>query len=130
MNEVIFLTIDEVLAFHRFQISHYGGASGVRDRGLLESAIATPSSTFDGNYLNPTILSMAAAYLYHLVENHPFIDGNKRIGAMTSAIFLDINGFELTASDDDFTKIVLAVASGKSSKDEVEAFFKANSYLH
>ncbi len=124
MKKNVFLSLEEVLDIHDWQIEHFGGASGLRDAGLLDSALAVPSSTFGGAYLHPTVIDMAAAYLFHLVENHPFVDGNKRVGAMSAAVFLDLNGQELTANDDEFTAMVLAVASGKMDKVEVVAFFK------
>lgn len=77
-GEPLFLTLDEVLEIHQQQIDLYGGSHGLRDPGALESAVATPQCTFGDEYLHTTIWEMAAAYLYHLVENHPFIDGNKR----------------------------------------------------
>lgn len=124
MKEVLFLTLDEVLEIHDFQIDRFGGASGLRDGKLLDSAIAMPSSTFGGAYLRPTLAEMAAAYLFHLVENHPFVDGNKRVGAMAAVVFLDLNGVEFTANDDEFTAMVLLVASGKMQKTEISSFFK------
>jgi death-on-curing protein len=82
-----FLTLDEVLEMHEQQIDMYGGSHGLRDAGALESAIAVPRSTFGGECLHPTIWMMAGAYLYHLVQNHAFIDGNKRIGANAAITF-------------------------------------------
>ena len=75
-----FLTLDEVLALHADRIARYGGSEGIRDVGLLKSALAAPAATFDGGYLHPTLPEMAAAYLFHLVKNHPFVDGNERVG--------------------------------------------------
>lgn len=124
MKDIVFLTLDEVMEIHDFQIDHFGGASGLRDVKLLDSAIAMPSSTFGGAYLHPALTDMAAAYLFHLVENHPFVDGNKRVGAMAAVVFLDLNGVEFTADDDEFTAMVLLVASGKMQKTEISAFFK------
>lgn len=75
-HEPLFLTFAEIIEIHDYQIEHFGGGEGLRDIELLKSAIGMPSATFGGEYLHPTILEMAAAYLYHLVENHPFVDGN------------------------------------------------------
>lgn len=87
-----------------------------------------PSATFDGAFLHPTLYEMASAYLFHLVENHPFIDGNKRVGAMAALIFLDLNGLDFDASDEDFTAMVLRVASGKMRKAEITLFFEAHCF--
>ena len=79
-HEPLFLTFAEIIEIHDYQIEHFGGGEGLRDIEPLRAAIGMPSATFGGEYLHPTILEMAAAYLYHLVENHPFMDGNKRVG--------------------------------------------------
>lgn len=125
-SEPSFLTFAEVIEIHDYQIEHFGGASGLRDIELLKSAIGMPSATYGGNFLHPSIYEMAAAYLFHLVENHPFVDGNKRVGAMAALIFLDLNGIDFNASDEEFTAMVLRVASGKMLKAEITLFFKAH----
>ncbi|MCB9062835.1 MAG: Fic family protein [Halobacteriovoraceae bacterium] len=79
MDDVAFLTIFEVLEIHENQIELYGGSLGVRDKGLLLAALAQPETTFDGNFLHQDIFSMASAYMFHIISNHPFIDGNKRV---------------------------------------------------
>ena len=122
--EPVFLTFAEIIEIHDYQISRFGGAAGVRDIELLKSAIGMPSATFGGEFLHPSVIEMAAAYLYHLVENHPFVDGNKRVGAMAALIFLDMNGFEFDASDEDFTAMVLKVASGEMMKSEISLFLR------
>jgi death-on-curing protein len=86
--EPVFLTLDEVLEIHTQQIELYGGSHGLRDPGALESAVAMPQSTFGGEYLHASIHMMAAAYLFHITQNHPFIDGNKRAGANAAITFL------------------------------------------
>ncbi len=123
-SEPVFLTFAEVLEIHDYQIEHFGGASGLRDIELLKSAIGMPSATFGGAFLHPTIYEMASAYLFHLVENHPFVDGNKRVGAMAALIFLDLNGIDFEASDEEFTATVLRVAGGKTLKAEITLFLK------
>jgi len=125
-SEPSFLTFAEVIEIHDYQMEHFGGASGLRDIELLKSAIGMPSATYGGNFLHPSIYEMAAAYLFHLVENHPFVDGNKRVGAMAALIFLDLNGIDFNASDEEFTAMVLRVASGKMLKAEITLFFKAH----
>jgi death-on-curing protein len=87
----LFLTLDEVLEVHRQQIEEYGGALGLRDPGALESAVATPQATFDDQVLHESIPALAAAYLFHLCQNHAFIDGNKRTGANAAITFLLMN---------------------------------------
>lgn len=114
--EPLFLTLDEVLEIHVQQIEMYGGSDGVRDPAGLESAVATPMATFGGEFLHPTIPSMAAAYLFHLCQNHPFVDGNKRTGANAAITFLLINDWELDFSEDELVDLVLSVASGVMSK--------------
>ena len=127
-KEPLFLTFAEIIEIHDYQISHFGGSDGLRSAEMLKSAIGMPSSTFSGEYLHPTIPEMAAAYLFHLVENHPFLDGNKRVGAMASLVFLDLNGYEFDATDEQFTNLVMRVASGKMLKSEVVLFFQQHSH--
>ncbi|MBR5080344.1 MAG: type II toxin-antitoxin system death-on-curing family toxin [Victivallales bacterium] len=126
MTQPIFLTLPEVNEIHVYQLEHFGGSSGVRDINLLKSAVAMPEMSFGGVMLHKDIYEMAAAYLFHIAENHPFIDGNKRTGAMTSVVFLDINGIDFNSSDEDFTQMVLAVASGNMQKGEIAAFFRSH----
>ena len=126
MTQPIFLTLPEVNEIHVYQLKHFGGSSGVRDINLLKSAIGMPEMSFGGVMLHKDIYEMAAAYLFHIAENHPFIDGNKRTGAMTSVVFLDINGIDFNSSDEDFTKMVLSVASRKMQKGEIAAFFRSH----
>ena len=126
MMQAIFLTLTEVNEIHVYQLEHFGGSSGVRDINLLKSAIGMPEMSFGGVMLHKDIYEMAAAYLFHIAENHPFIDGNKRTGAMTSVVFLDINGIDFNSSDEDFTQMVLAVASGNMQKGEIAAFFRSH----
>jgi death on curing protein len=126
LREVIFLGLDEIIEIHADQIKRYGGHSGKRDIELLKSAIAMPAACFSGDYLHTDIYEMAAAYLFHFARNHPFMDGNKRTGAVASAVFLIMNEIELNANEDAFEKIVLSVAEGKSDKVTITQFFKNN----
>jgi death-on-curing protein len=121
---VLFLTLDEALAIHAHQIARYGGALGIRDQGLLESALAMPAATFGGEHLHPSLPEQAAAYLFHLVKNHPFVDGNKRVGLACSLVFLRLNGIRVRASDDDLVDIVMGVAEGRRSKADVAVFLR------
>ena len=122
MREPTFLTLDEVLALHADQIERYGGAPGVRDLGLLESAIGAPRATFGGGLLHATLPEMAAAYLFHLVRNHPFVDGNKRAGLAAAIAFLGLNDLWLEADEDGLVELVVGVAAGRVGKAEVAVF--------
>ena len=90
-----FLTLDDILETHREQIRVYGGSDGVRDLGLMQSALAQPSAAYGGVFLHNGLCEMTAAYLFHLIQNHPFIDGNKRVGLETALLFLEINDFAI-----------------------------------
>jgi death on curing protein len=124
--EPAFLTLDEVVAIHRDQIERYGGSLGVRDWGLLKSAVAMPAATFGGQFLHSDLCEMAAAYLFHLVQNHPFIDGNKRVGAVAADVFLSLNDLQLMAGEDEFAELVLSVARGETSKSNTAEFLRAH----
>lgn len=100
MSDPEFLTLDEVLGIHADQIRRYGGSAGLRDLGLLRSALAMPQTTYDDEFLHGTIFEMAAAYLFHLARNHPFIDGNKRTALMITLVFLGLNGQRLEVKPD------------------------------
>ncbi len=119
-----FLHIDEVLQIHEDQLERYGGDSGLRDFGLLASAVETPRASFGGQFLHTDLIEMAAAYLFHLVQNHPFVDGNKRTGAAAALVFLDLNGVEMEIDDDALVDQVLAVARGEAGKAEVAEFLR------
>ena len=121
-----FLTLDDVLEVHRDQIERYGGTLGVRDNGLLESAIAAPQSGFGGHYLHADLFEMASAYLFHLVQNHPFLDGNKRVGAAAALTFLVMNGIETKIPNQDLVQMVLSVAQGRTEKAAIADFFRQN----
>lgn len=118
----VFLELDAVLRIHTDQIARYGGAEGVRDLGLLESAVATAQAGFGGAYLHATLPEMAAAYLFHLAQNHPFVDGNKRVAAASTFLFLYLNDLLLDCSEDELVELTLGVASGKASKAEAAVF--------
>ena len=121
-----FLSKENVVRLHEKVVKLYGGSHGVRDEGLLESALAQPEAGFGDEYAHKDLLEMAAAYLYHLVQNHPFHDGNKRIGLAASSVFLEINGIEVTASSDAFEELVLSTARGEAKKPEITEFFRKN----
>ena len=121
-----FLTLDDALEVHRDQIERYGGTLGVRDNGLLESALAAPQSGFGGNYLHADLFEMASAYLFHLVQNHPFLDGNKRVGAAAALTFLAMNGIETKIPNQALVQMVLSVAQGRMEKTAIADFFRQN----
>ena len=123
---MVFLTLDDILESHLNQIDIYGGSHGIRDIGLLESAIAQPEASFGGQYLHADIFEMAAAYLYHLVMNHPFVDGNKRVGLEAALIFLEINNENLKASDQELVDLVLKTTAGQVGKREIAEFFRSH----
>ena len=119
-----FLALDEVLALHRDQIRRYGGTPGIRDEGLLSSALGTVSATFGGQFLHQSLHEMAAAYLFHIAQNHPFLDGNKRVALAAALAFLWMNDVEIEADDADLLALVLGVAEGCVSKSEVAVFLQ------
>src|SRR5581483_11778507 len=122
--EPLFLTVDEVLEIHTEQIERYGGSSGLRDAAALQSAVTTPQATFDGEFLHKSIPAMAAAYNLSSLPNHPFIDGNKRVGANSAITFLLINDWEPTFEEEEVVELVLSVASGQLAKPELTAIFE------
>lgn len=124
MSDPHFLSLENVLEIHRYQIEHFGGDAAVLNQGLLESAIAQPRQGFGGAYLHADLAAMAAAYLYHIVRNHPFADGNKRTGTHAAIVFLATNGFEVELPVDRWEQIVLDVAQGKISKDALAEFVR------
>ncbi|MDD5701252.1 MAG: type II toxin-antitoxin system death-on-curing family toxin [Dehalococcoidales bacterium] len=127
MKEPLFLTLDEVIEIHKDQIQRYGGHIGIRDLELLKSSIYMPAASFGGEYLHTDVYEMAAAYLFHIIRNHPFVDGNKRTGVVSALVFLILNGIEFTADEDKLEKMVVSVAEGKTGKPEIAQFFRDNS---
>lgn len=123
MTDPAFLTLDEVFGIHAEQIRHYGGASGLRDLALLQSALAMPETTFDGEFLHGTLFEMGAAYLFHIARKHPFVDGNKRTALMSALVFLGLNDERLLVQPDLLFELVDGVASGRIEKSEVAVFF-------
>lgn len=122
----VFVTLQEVLAIHAHLIERYGGSSGVRDFGLLQSALGMPQQSFGGAWLHASIHEMAAAYLFHLCKNHPFVDGNKRTALGVAIVFLGLNGETLWADPDALIDRVLGVAEGRVAKSDLAAFLLAN----
>jgi death on curing protein len=119
-----FLSIEDVLYIHANQVDLYGGEHGLRDPDGLASAVAQPQAGHSGGYFHRDLYEMAAAYLFHLVKNHPFLDGNKRAGAAAALAFLDLNGVEIEAPKGSLYDLTLSVATGQAGKAESAAFFR------
>jgi death-on-curing protein len=121
-----YLTLGEVLDLHRRVLEQSGGANGVRDLAGAGSAVVQPQMTFGGQELYRTIESKATALCFSLVMNHPFLDGNKRIGHAAMETFLVMNGFELAAAVDDAEKIILILAAGELTREELLEWVTSN----
>jgi death on curing protein len=120
-----FLTLDEAFLIHTDQIRRYGGRHGVRDLRLLSSALAMPEASFGGLHLHTSLAEMAAAYLFHIAQNHPFLDGNKRAALASALAFIWLNDQRLEASENDLTELVMGVAAGRVGKAETAVFIGA-----
>jgi len=105
-------------------MQRYGGSLGIRDMGLLESAVAMPQAGYGGQYVHTDLFEMAAAYLFHIVRNHPFGDGNKRVGSMAAYAFLELHGASFDAPVREYGDLVIAVAEGKRTKSAIAEFFR------
>jgi death-on-curing protein len=121
-----FLSVHDVLSLHAAQIAMYGGDLGVRSLELLESAVAQPQATYADEYLHDCPFGMAAAYMFHIVQNHPFVDGNKRTGLIAALTFLDLNGIEIDVPTGGLYDLTVSVARGRTGKDEIAEFFRAH----
>lgn len=119
-----FVTVPEVLRLHAILIEDQGGDPSLRDAGLLESAVAQPQQSMFGEYLHPDIVSMAAAYAFHICGNHPFVDGNKRAATAAMIKFLHDNGWLFTATADEAEPVILRLASGLMEKAELTAWLR------
>lgn len=120
------ILIKDVLNLHEMLIEFYGGSNGVRDQGSLESAIARPFMTFDGQDLYPSSIEKAAALIESVAKNHPFVDGNKRTAYYLSRKFLNTNGIDITANQDAKYNFVIQVASGQYNYDDIVAWLQVN----
>jgi len=122
--EPVFLTVEQVIHIHRRGIEQHGGSYELRDHGLLDSAVATPAAQFGGQFLHDGLPAMAAAYLFHLCKNHPFVDGNKRVSVTVAEVFIERNGLRLVATDKQLEALTLGVADGSISKRDATEFFE------
>lgn len=119
-----FLDLAEVLEIHQSRIDLYGGSPGVRDLGLLQSALAQPSTGFGGEFLHVDLYEMAAAYLFHVARNHPFIDGNKRTALACCLVFLAYNSVEIEAAPNDLEQLAVDTAAGQKDKAQIAEFLR------
>lgn len=125
-----FLTLADVLSLHRQQLDAYGGSDGIRDQGLLESALAMPQATFFGEYLHPGLFQTAAAYAFHIAENQPFLDGNKRTGLMAALVFLDLNGFVVLDPEGRLYDAMIAIANKQMDKEQLARLLEELSHTN
>lgn len=123
MAPPLFLSLDEVTELHHESIDRYGGTYEIRDVGLLQSALAMPSASFAGEYLHPDLATMAGALFFHLIQNHPFVDGNKRTGTLAARVFLLMNDANFDPPGPELERMAIGVASGQITKDEAIGFF-------
>ena len=119
MNQPRFLTLVEVLAILQDQVTRYGGEFGIRDLGLLSSAIAVPQASFGGHALHSDLFEIAAAYAFHICQNHPFLDGNKRVGLASALVFLDLNGVSMSDPEHKLYPLMMRVAKGEATKADI-----------
>lgn len=124
MDQLRFLSTEDVMRLHADTLEHEGGCQGVKDFGLLDSAVHMPRQMFCGEYLHPSLPSMASAYLFHIASNQALNDGNKRAGAMASLAFLYENGVDFQPPADELEKATLAVAACQMTKDELTQWFE------
>lgn len=123
----VYLSLEQVLELHRLQVRSFGGSGGLRDRGALEAALGRPQATFGGEDLYPDAEAKAAALLHSLVMNHPFVDGNKRIGASAAELFLNVNGALLQSEDEELVATTLAVARGEMEAEALAIWLRQRS---
>lgn len=122
--EPVFLTLAEVVEIHNDQIKRYGGSRILRDLGLLESALAQPEASFSGEWLHKDLYEMAAAYAYHLCQNHPFVDGNKRTALACALVFMELNGVSIQDPKGQLKTAMLKIAAGEMGKNEFANFLR------
>jgi death on curing protein len=123
-DQPFFLTVQEVLDFHADQIQEFGGSEGLRDEGGLDSAVAQAQATFDGEYLHKGVFEMAAAYAFHIAENQPFLDGNKRTALNAAIAFLGLNGFDVIDPDGKLFSAMIGLSSGEWTKLQMAALLE------
>lgn len=125
MEEPVFLTLAEVMEIHADQILRYGGAKGIRDVNLLSSAVAMPLASYEEKFLHNDIFEMAAAYTFHICQNHPFVDGNKRTALASGLVFLEMNGVSILDPEGKLYEMMVTLAEGTIEKTHVTLAFRA-----
>ena len=124
MQELIWISDEVVVAIHRRQLAEHGGLEGIRDEGLLQSALSRPKNLLAYSESSPDMAFLAAAYAYGIVKNHPFVDGNKRTAYVVMRTFLKLNGYDIQASSEEKYQIWLALAAGKLSEEELASWIR------
>ena len=124
MKEITFLSLVEVIEIHSDQIERYGGSSSIRDINLLSSAVAMPYAAFKDHFLHIDLFEMAAAYAFHISQNHPFLDGNKRTALASALVFLELNGISIDDPEEKLYEAMISMASGKLDKIGLAAIFR------
>lgn len=127
--QIRFLTLEEIIRLHAEQIEIFGGMHGIRDQGLLESALYEPQASFGGKYLHGNLFGMATAYAYSIIKNHPFIDGNKRTGIMSALLFLDYHDTYLNLTQEEVVNLAITIATTKISHKKIAAQLKKKTIL-
>ena len=129
MKLIYFLTIQDVIRLHEKSIERFGGAPGIRDKNLLESAVVQPHVVIFKQYAHDDIFHMAAAYAFHIIKNHAFVDGNKRTGILSALTFLERNNYSIMTDSDSLYELALSIAQSHVNKDEIATFFKESSQI-
>jgi death-on-curing protein len=124
VSDPVFLDVEDVLLIHEEQLPRFGGSSGIRDTGLLESGVAMPQATAGGEFVHEDLFAMAAAYAFHIAQNQPFVDGNKRTGLLAALVFLDLNGVTLRDPEGRLYDAMIAIAERRMDKTELAALFR------
>jgi death on curing protein len=124
MKPPVFLTLAEVLSLHHDSLTLFGGAAGVRDMGMLESALAVPEASFAGSYLHASVYEMAAAYAFHIAENQPFVDGNKRTALASALVFLQLNRVEIKDPNGRLYDAMIQFATRQLTKQGLAKLFE------
>lgn len=125
MEDIIFLSVDDVLLLHTDTIDIDGGSHGVRDHGLLDAAVAMPRQQFGRDYLHEDLSAMAAAYMFHIAQNHPFVDGNKRAAVLAALAFLTVNDLKALPDPKALESVTLQVAAGELSKEVLTKWIRS-----
>jgi death-on-curing protein len=125
MKKITYLTLAEIIDIHADQIERYGGHKGVRDINLLSSAVAMPYASFSGEFLHADVYEMAAAYAYHICQNHPFIDGNKRTALASALVFLELNRISISDPQGKLYDAIMQIVTGKLGKAEFAKILKS-----